>query len=440
MSLMSSSMVLCHCLSLNSQNPVPESSSSSSLRYKSCEPISLCGNKRRKRLWRFVPSAENNNRRRRRSWWQKFFFDDDGNWLGLRGDDIIDEASEVAKDDEMSDEEKFETWKRRAEAIVELREGQEEIVGNVDVGSNGSVSKKRWEDWIVDSDDTLVESWTRDSAVSEGIDDNFELDELRIPDGGLVKMVRDMVLGAEEEDILYEDRVFRYASSKSAKFLAVLVLIPWALDFLAHDYVLMPFLDRYVKTVPLAAQTLDVRRNQKLEMVKDLNREKARYRLEVEIGKSPPLSDDELWWEMRGKALELRDEWRLENRKAFANIWSDMVFGISLFVLLYANQGRVALLKFTGYKIINNISDTGKAFLIILITDIFLGYHSESGWETLLEIIMEHYGLEVEQSTITIFICLVPVIMDACVKLWLFKFLPRLSPRVSNIFQEMKRH
>ncbi|XP_010438087.1 PREDICTED: chloroplast envelope membrane protein [Camelina sativa] len=443
MYLMSSSMVLCHCLSFNSQNPLPESY----LRYKSCEPISLWGNKRRKRFWRFVPSAEKNNNnshtgnnKRRRSWWQRFFFDDEGNWLGLRDDEIVDEASEVAKDDEMSDEEKFETWKRRAEAIVELREGQEEIVGNDDVVNGSNVSKKKWEDWIVDSDDTLVESWTRDSAGSEGIDDNLELDELRIPDGGLVKMVRDMVLGAEEEDILYEDRVFRYASSKSAKFLAVLILIPWALDFLAHDYVLMPFLDRYVKTVPLAAQTLDVRRNQKLEMVKDLNREKARYRLEVEIGKSPPLSDDELWWEMRGKALELRDEWRLENRKAFANIWSDMVFGISLFVLLYANQGRVALLKFTGYKIINNISDTGKAFLIILITDIFLGYHSESGWETLLEIIMEHYGLEVEQSTITIFICLVPVIMDACVKLWLFKFLPRLSPRVSNIFQEMKRH
>jgi hypothetical protein len=77
-------------------------------------------------------------------------------------------------------------------------------------------------------------------------------------------MVRDMVLGAEEEDILYEDRIFRYASSKSAKFLAVLILIPWALDFLAHDYLLMPFLDRYVKTVPLAAQTLDVRRRGQL--------------------------------------------------------------------------------------------------------------------------------------------------------------------------------
>ncbi|CAN7070238.1 unnamed protein product [Brassica oleracea var. botrytis] len=435
MSLMSSSLVLCNCLSFTSQHSVL-ASSPTSLGYNRFQSISLRG-ERRKKLWRFVPSAEKEdshtgNSKRRRSWWQRFFFDDDGNWLGLRDDDIVDETAELDKDDEMSDEEKFETWKRRAEAIVELREGQEEIGDN----NVGDVSKK-WEDWIVDSDDSLVESWSRGD---EGSEDRSELDELTVPERGLVKMVRDMVLGVEEEDILYEDRVFRYASSKSAKFLAVLILIPWALDFLAHDYVLMPFLDRYVKTVPLAAHTLDVRRSQKLEMVKELNREKARYRLEVEIGKTPPLSDGDLWWELRGKALELREEWRLENRKAFANIWSDMVFGISLFVLLYANQGRVALLKFTGYKIINNISDTGKAFLIILITDIFLGYHSESGWETLLEIIMEHYGLEVEQSTITIFICLVPVVIDACVKLWLFKFLPRLSPRVSNIFQEMKRH
>ena len=49
------------------------------------------------------------------------------------------------------------------------------------------------------------------------------------------------------------------------------------------------FTYRYVKTVPLVAHTLDVRRSQKLEMVKELNREKSRYRLEVEIGKSASL-------------------------------------------------------------------------------------------------------------------------------------------------------
>lgn len=47
-------------------------------------------------------------------------------------------------------------------------------------------------------------------------------------------------------------------------------------------------------------------------------------------------------------------------------------------------------------------------------------YHSESGWQTLIEVIVEHYGLEVDQSAVTIFVCLVPVIIDACVKLWVY--------------------
>lgn len=57
-----------------------------------------------------------------------------------------------------------------------------------------------------------------------------------------------------------------------------------------------------MKTVPLAAEMLDVRRNQKLDMVKTLRIERGRLQLEVEIGKSPPLSDEEVWLELRHKA------------------------------------------------------------------------------------------------------------------------------------------
>lgn len=387
-----------------------------------------CG---RRRLGGLVPNAKKSHSRKR-SWWKKFFFDEDGNWFGLKDEDMIaEEESEGSSDDELSEGEKFEAWRRRAEAIVELREAQEDMRNE---------ESRRWEDWIVD--ETNSSSWVQDQndGIGQSSDDFREDLAEMIPGRGLAKSFGNFVLGRDDGDLLYEDRVFQYASFNSAKFLAILIIVPTVLDFLVHDYVLLPFLDRYVKTVPLAAQILDVRRNQKLEMVKELKLDKAKYRLEVEIGKSPPLSDEELWLELRHKALQLRDEWRLENRRAFANIWSDMVFGISLFSLLYFNQSKVALLKFTGYKIINNISDTGKAFMIILVTDIFLGYHSESGWQTLLEIIVEHYGFEFDQSAITIFVCLVPVIIDACVKLWMFKFLPRLSPKVATIFQEMKRH
>jgi hypothetical protein len=59
--------------------------------------------------------------------------------------------------------------------------------------------------------------------------------------------------------------------------------------------------NRYVQKVPLATELLDVRCSQKLKMVHDLKIEKARYRFEVEIGKSPPLSEDEVWFELREK-------------------------------------------------------------------------------------------------------------------------------------------
>ncbi|MBA0719099.1 hypothetical protein Golax_006805 [Gossypium laxum] len=314
---------------------------------------------KRKRFCGFVANAENDNneysRKRKTSWWGRFFFEDDGNWLGLKDDDMVEEVGDMLSDSE-EDEEllgggKFEAWKRRAEAIIELREAQEDMRNE---------ESRRWEDWIVvaDGDDNKLGSandWD-DGGGGGGLGLGVGVGEEN--GNGLVRSVRDLVIGRGDEDVLYEDRVFRYASFNSAsyfrisvdllvytlslaKFLAALLIVPLALDFVVHDFVLMPFLDRYVKTVPLAAEILDVRRNQKLEMVKQLQVEKARFRFEVEIGKSPPLSDEELWWELRRKALDLRDEFRLENRKAFANIWSDMVFGISLFLVLHLNQSKV---------------------------------------------------------------------------------------------------
>ncbi|MBA0657529.1 hypothetical protein Goklo_009811 [Gossypium klotzschianum] len=303
---------------------------------------------KRKRFCGFVANAENDNneysRNWKTSWWGRFFFEDDGNWLGLKDDDMVEEVGDMLSDSE-EDEEllgggKFEAWKRRAEAIIELREAQEDMRNE---------ESRRWEDWIVvaDGDDNKLGSandWD-DGGGGGGLGLGVGVGEEN--GNGLVRSVRDLVIGRGDEDVLYEDRVFRYASFNSAsyfrisvdllvytlslvhlivnnpsikftydkgqscsyiflgsqaKFLAALLIVPLALDFVVHDFVLMPFLDRYVKTVPLAAEILDVRRNQKLEMVKQLQVEKARFRFEVEIGKSPPLSDEELWWELRSKA------------------------------------------------------------------------------------------------------------------------------------------
>lgn len=70
------------------------------------------------------------------------------------------------------------------------------------------------------------------------------------------------------------------------------------LDLSAHEFLVC----RYVEKVPLAAQVLDVRESQKLKIIESLKLERQRLRFEAEIGKAPPLSDDELSEHIREEA------------------------------------------------------------------------------------------------------------------------------------------
>lgn len=172
----------------------------------------------KRRFRKIIPHVKKRNSKKsrgRKSWWQKFF-DEEGNWVGLKDDEMLDEVEIEeglsSSGEEMSEDEKFEAWKRRAEAIIELREAQEDIRNE---------ENRRWEDWLVDP--TAIDlgngsSWVRNSNGSIGNPEEGAVeDDLNdlIPARGLVKSMRDMMLGREEDDILYEDRIFQYASFNS---------------------------------------------------------------------------------------------------------------------------------------------------------------------------------------------------------------------------------
>ncbi|KAL2920443.1 Chloroplast envelope membrane protein [Bienertia sinuspersici] len=207
------------------------------------------GGRNRRILGLVVPNAKKKGLNTRKTkWWERFFFEEDGNWLGLREEDLEEDEFEVREneiedDDErekVSEEEKFEAWKKRAEALIELREAQEGIRNE---------ENRNWEDWLVfdEGNGGVKREWDYDDddEVNELKEEDVDGDaDEKMPERGLVKTIEDLILGKEDDDLLYEDRVFQFASRNSAKFLAVLIIIPWAMDFLVHDYVLMPFLDR----------------------------------------------------------------------------------------------------------------------------------------------------------------------------------------------------
>ena len=49
-------------------------------------------------------------------------------------------------------------------------------------------------------------------------------------------------------------------------------------------------------------------------------------------------------------------------------------------------------------RLLSGLSDTAKAFIIIAVTDILLGYHSEEGWTATIRLIAMHYGWELDVS------------------------------------------
>ncbi|QZZ23707.1 hypothetical protein J5X98_21875 [Leptothermofonsia sichuanensis E412] len=83
------------------------------------------------------------------------------------------------------------------------------------------------------------------------------------------------------------------------------------------------------------------------------------------------------------------------------------------------------------------VSDPAKVFLLILVTDMFVGFHSVEGWDVILASVFHHFGLPENDTFIKSFIATVPVFMDSCIKFWIFNYLTRFSPSASAVYERM---
>lgn len=137
------------------------------------------------------------------------------------------------------------------------------------------------------------------------------------------------------------------------------------------------------------------------------------------------------------KALELWREARNEQLDGLKNVLADG-FGLGAFVaLIYFGRQRLVNLRNFSNRAFLNFNDPTKVFLFILITDMFVGFHSAEGWEVILEGILHHFGLPESKVFINGFIATVPVMIDACIKFWIFSYLTRYSPSTSAIYERM---
>ena len=84
-----------------------------------------------------------------------------------------------------------------------------------------------------------------------------------------------------------------------------------------------------------------------------------------------------------------------------------------------------------------NLSDTIKAFSILLLTDLCIGFHSPHGWELMIGFIYQNFGFPHNDQIISGLVSTFPVILDTILKYWIFHYLNRVSPSLVVIYHSM---
>lgn len=131
---------------------------------------------------------------------------------------------------------------------------------------------------------------------------------------------------------------------------------------------------------------------------------------------------------IREKYSELAIEYNNESIDALTNILSDLSLLVGFWVLSILMQSQLIILKSFLTECLYGLGDTTKSFLLLFITDLFVGFHSPHAWEVFLESTMIHFGFAENEDFIFLFVATFPVLLDTLIKYWIFRYLNKLSP------------
>nr|QGA84808.1 envelope membrane protein [Mimosa tenuiflora] len=114
---------------------------------------------------------------------------------------------------------------------------------------------------------------------------------------------------------------------------------------------------------------------------------------------------------------------------------------IICFVILsgYSILGNQELIILNSWvqEFLYNLSDTIKAFFILLLTDLCIGFHSTHGWELMIGSVYKDFGFAHNDQIISGLVSTFPVILDTILKYWIFRYLNRVSPSLVVIYHSM---
>nr|YP_010733661.1 envelope membrane protein [Gayralia brasiliensis]YP_010733735.1 envelope membrane protein [Monostroma nitidum]WEG92932.1 envelope membrane protein [Gayralia brasiliensis]WEG93006.1 envelope membrane protein [Monostroma nitidum] len=256
--------------------------------------------------------------------------------------------------------------------------------------------------------------------------------------------------------VIQEFRISRYQVFVSIQCLLSLIFIPLIMTFLSRTFVLSPLTEYFWNT-----QNQDIFLNSYLEKeaLSELHNFEeqlyfdyflspntyetpnwASYQKSVNANKFQSNYNDfpeMLKSEIQKKTLELATEYNEKSIESLTNLFSDFLSFGTFALLVILLKPQIIILKSFLIESIYSLSDTIKSFLLILGTDLLVGFHSPRGWELFLEFVLDRFAFPHNENFIFLFVATLPVLLDTVFKYWIFRYLNKISPSTVATYHAM---
>lgn len=113
---------------------------------------------------------------------------------------------------------------------------------------------------------------------------------------------------------------------------------------------------------------------------------------------------------------------------------TNIIYFLILSVYSILGNEYLIFLNSCLHEFLYNLSDTIKAFFILLLTDLCIGFHSPHGWELIIGSIYRDFGFDHYNQIISGVVSTFPVILDTIFKYLIFHYLNRVSPSLVVIY------
>jgi hypothetical protein len=237
-----------------------------------------------------------------------------------------------------------------------------------------------------------------------------------------------------EEEVIKKFRKSRNKTAISIRFLLLLIIVPLFTHQFTKTFLIAPVVERYFNN---HEQILFINKDLQEEAFSELHEYEENLHFQGIIGLAPALSEEEIKTKLQEKAGEIAEEYRHHGIDSVSNIFADICSFFAFATVIFFCKREIQIVKSFMDEIVYGLSDSAKAFLIILLTDMFVGYHSPHGWEVILEAISRHLGLPENRDFNFLFIATFPVILDTILKYWIFRYLNRISPSSVATYKNM---